>query len=402
MPGQKGKSGFLAKHGDRMRKAFDAHKGDETEYSSFGDLPAGVEGVAQLVECRLTQVKEGKKNAGEWLFYAAGAVKQPAEFEGQRLFGRRTSITCPLYDTPDRQGRKTLEEHLAWVANELRKLGVDTAEMDVEELPDTLAAVKEAAPHFRFRTWKGDKQTQGKYKDQEPRVQHFWEGIVDWTEEDEAGADGQVQDNTRASSTPRAAAAVSTGGTGRGTSPKTTTSPAVTPNGAGKDSRKGKVKPAEKEEPPEEPEFGDLDSLAEAAEGGDDGAVEKLTQLALDAGVTQKQIDEADSWASVVELIGGEAEGTGHEEPEDPEPPEQTGTEEVPEEVTEEEDDTPKVEDVFSYRPVDPTTKKKAAKAIQVEVTAVNVEKKTCDVKSLSDRKKGWRGVKWDALEAPA
>jgi hypothetical protein len=88
MPGQKGKSGFLAKHGDRMRKAFDAHKGDETEYSSFGDLPAGVEGVAQLVECRLTQVKEGKKNAGEWLFYAAGAVKQPAEFEGQRLFGR--------------------------------------------------------------------------------------------------------------------------------------------------------------------------------------------------------------------------------------------------------------------------------------------------------------------------
>jgi hypothetical protein len=177
---------------------------------------------------------------------------------------------------------------------------------------------------------------------------------------------------------------------------------AVTPNGAGKDSRKGNVKAAEKEVPPEEPEFGDLDSLAEAAEGGDDGAVEKLTQLALDAGVTQKQIDEADSWASVVELIGGEAEGTGHEEPEEPEPPEQTGTEDVPEEVTEEEDDTPKVEQVFSYRPVDPATKKKAVKPTQVEVTAVNAEKKTCDVKSLSDRKKGWRGVKWDALEAPA
>lgn len=381
MPAQKGKSGFLAKHGDRMRKAFDAHKGDETEYSNFGDLPAGVEGVAQLVECRLTQVKEGKKNAGEWLFYAAGAVKQPAEFEGQRLFGRRTSITCPLYDTPDRQGRKTLEEHLAWVTNELRKLGVDTAEMDVEELPDTLAAVKEAAPHFRFRTWKGDKQTQGRYKDQEPRVQHFWEGIVDWTEDDEAGMPSQAQDNTRAPGTPKAAAAVRVA-----TTPRTAASPV---NGKGT-AGEGKVKPTEKEEPPEGPEFGDLDSLAEAADGGDDGAVEKLTQLALDAGVTQEQIDEADNWSSVVELIGGAGEES--------EAPEETATEEV----TEEEDGTPKVEQVFSYRPVDPTTKKKAAKAIQVEVTAVNTEKKTCDVKSLSDRKKGWRGVKWDALEAPA
>lgn len=381
MPAQKGKSGFLAKHGDRMRKAFDAHKGDETEYSNFGDLPAGVEGVAQLVECRLTQVKEGKRNAGEWLFYAAGAVKQPAEFEGQRLFGRRTSITCPLYDTPDRQGRKTLEEHLAWVTNELRKLGVDTAEMDVEELPDTLVAVKEAAPHFRFRTWKGDKQTQGRYKDQEPRVQHFWEGIVDWTEDDEAGMPSQAQDNTRAPGTPKAAAAVRVA-----TTPRTAASPV---NGKGT-AGEGKVKPAEKEEPPEGPEFGDLDSLAEAADGGDDGAVEKLTQLALDAGVTQEQIDEADNWSSVVELIGGAGEES--------EAPEETATEEV----TEEEDGTPKVEQVFSYRPVDPTTKKKAAKAIQVEVTAVNTEKKTCDVKSLSDRKKGWRGVKWDALEAPA
>lgn len=381
MPAQKGKSGFLAKHGDRMRKAFDAHKGDETEYSSFGDLPAGVEGVAQLVECRLTQVKEGKRNAGEWLFYAAGAVKQPAEFEGQRLFGRRTSITCPLYDTPDRQGRKTLEEHLAWVTNELRKLGVETAEMDVEELPDTLVAVKEAAPHFRFRTWKGDKQTQGRYKDQEPRVQHFWEGIVDWTEDDEAGMPSQAQDNTRAPGTPKAAAAVRVA-----TTPRTAASPV---NGKGT-AGEGKVKPAEKEEPPEGPEFGDLDSLAEAADGGDDGAVEKLTQLALDAGVTQEQIDEADNWSSVVELIGGAGEES--------EAPEETATEEV----TEEEDGTPKVEQVFSYRPVDPTTKKKAAKAIQVEVTAVNTEKKTCDVKSLSDRKKGWRGVKWDALEAPA
>lgn len=381
MPAQKGKSGFLAKHGDRMRKAFDAHKGDETEYSNFGDLPAGVEGVAQLVECRLTQVKEGKRNAGEWLFYAAGAVKQPAEFEGQRLFGRRTSITCPLYDTPDRQGRKTLEEHLAWVTNELRKLGVDTAEMDVEELPDTLVAVKEAAPHFRFRTWKGDKQTQGRYKDQEPRVQHFWEGIVDWTEDDEAGMPSQAQDNTRAPGTPKAAAAVRVA-----TTPRTAASPV---NGKGT-AGEGKVKPTEKEEPPEGPEFGDLDSLAEAADGGDDGAVEKLTQLALDAGVTQEQIDEADNWSSVVELIGGAGEES--------EAPEETATEEV----TEEEDGTPKVEQVFSYRPVDPTTKKKAAKAIQVEVTAVNTEKKTCDVKSLSDRKKGWRGVKWDALEAPA
>jgi hypothetical protein len=388
MPGQKGKSGFLAKHGDRARKAFDAHKGDATEYSSFGDLPAGVEGVAQLVECRLTQVKEGKKNAGEWLFYAAGAVKQPIEFEGQRLFGRRTSITCPLYDTPDRQGRKTLEDHLVWVANELRKLGVDTAEMDVEEIPDTLAAVKEAAPHFRFRTWKGDKQTQGRYKDQEPRVQHFWEGIVDWTEDDEAGESGQVQDNTRAPGTPKVAAAVRVA-----TTPRTAASPANGKGAAGKGQIKGKVKPPENEEP----EFGDLDSLAEAAEGGDDSAVEKLTQLALDAGVTQEQIDEAENWSSVVELIGGVGE-----EPEEPEPPEQTGTEEVPEEVTEEEDDTPKVEQVFSYRPVDPATKKKAVKPTQVEVTAVNAEKKTCDVKSLSDRKKGWRGVKWDALEAPA
>jgi hypothetical protein len=170
------KSGLAGKLGAKLKQAVDKHKKDETKISGGGDLPAGIIGIAQLVDCRFGQYKEGA-NKGEYFFYAAGVVRTPAMFEGMPIKGMRTQIGPePMCDTPTKS-RKTLEDHTAWVLNEMRKLGAETASVDGDELEGLAAALKEAKPTFKFRTWKGQKTKQ--YPD--PRVQHSWEGAADFT-----------------------------------------------------------------------------------------------------------------------------------------------------------------------------------------------------------------------------
>src|SRR5690606_15846435 len=104
-----------------------------------------------------------------------------------------TRIMEPLCDTLDRQGeksRKTLDEHLEWVVNTLKLLVGEEAIDDCETLEEAIDVVNQLSPHFKFRTWKGDKPKSGPYKDREPQVQHVWmEGIEFEDDEEDDGVE---------------------------------------------------------------------------------------------------------------------------------------------------------------------------------------------------------------------
>jgi len=134
----------LAKNAE-LKKAWNAHKDDETTLSSGGDLPAGIEGgVAQLTSATVSTHEEGE-NKGKPYMMLAGIVKQPEEVKGLRAMK-----LVKLYA----YGKSTLDKQIAVAMNELRKMGVDTTELDLADLEETLEQLVEEAPHFRFRTWK--------------------------------------------------------------------------------------------------------------------------------------------------------------------------------------------------------------------------------------------------------
>jgi hypothetical protein len=253
MPAQKTKSGLYAKYGPGLKKAWNEHRGDETEYSKFGELPAGIEGgIARLVECKFDQFKKGEMQ-GEFYFYAAGILLSPKEHEGMHVQGLRTQIMEPVCATPGRS-RQTQAEHLAWIANEMRKLGLSTVEIEAEDLEEMAKALKESAPVFRFRTWKG--QATEEYPD--PRVNHSWEGACQWTPE----IGEEIVDRTASSN-----------GVG---SAKTTAS---------------------------FNEFEDLESLVQRASNRDEEAQDTLKNLALSTGAPEEEVENAPNWEEVAEMI---------------------------------------------------------------------------------------------------
>jgi hypothetical protein len=343
MPPQTGKSGLSAKLGDRLRKAHEAHKGDETEFSNFGELPAGIEnGIAQLVDVKFAEYKTGDLK-GQYFFMARGVAKFPEELNGQKVAGLYTQIGPePLCDTPQRATRKTLDDHLAWVYNELRKLGIDTRTLAVDNLETVAAMLVKAKPHFRFRTWKGKKQLTGPYAGQEPRLNHDWGGLVEVQEDTEPG-DG-VADHT--------------------TSPP----PAPKPNGKPPTALGGKPVPTPAPEPKPEPaaeytDQGDVDSLLERANGGDEDAVAELVRLAVAAGHEESAVEAAESWEAVAEMVkGGSSQQEGG--------------------IV--------VGAVVTYAPMNPKTKK-PGKAVRCEVTGVNGD--TATLKNLEDGKTQYQKV---------
>lgn len=351
MPATKGKSALFARLGAKLAKAVDAHKKDETNYGNM-ELPEGIEGgVAQLVDCKFTQIKEGKQNAGEYMFYAAGVVKAPASHGGVPVQGLRTQISEPMFDTPKRS-RETVEAHTAWVMNEMAKLGLSRDEMSAENLEAMAEALKEAAPHFRFRTWKGEATPQ--YPT--PRVNHQWGGACEYSENGEATAP-PVSD-----ATPDAEEEEGEG---------TTDADAA----AAQD------------------EDVDLDALVEAADRGKgkeaSDAQAQLRKLALEAGVSEEDVDEkAKTWDEVRDMLVAAKEAGGEAE-----------------EAEEEKEFVPVKGNVYMYRPIDKATKKPAKKATELEILSVTTKSKTVTGKDLgkgqtvlgADKKPLQIG--WDLLE---
>ena len=186
-------SEFFQKFGQKIAKSHEKHKKDTTTLGNTGDLPSNMEGTAKLVDMGLRKIKEGKKNAGQYMFYAAGVVLSPEVFTKPdgvkvKVQGRRTSITTPLFDTPDRTTRKSLDDHYAWMLNQLRLLGVETADVDSENMEDVFKALVKEGVTFGFRTWGGPTK---EYPN--GQVNHDWTGLV---EVEDAGDGDAVDDDT--------------------------------------------------------------------------------------------------------------------------------------------------------------------------------------------------------------
>ena len=279
MPAKKATSGVaakLAKHG--VSKVHEAHKGDEVKIGQGGDIPAGIEGgIAQLSECKFDEFKTGD-NTGELYFFAAGIILEPTVFfnpvtkQKINLKGERTQVgPIPLCETKAKStGNVTsFEQHYEHMLNELRKLGVDTTTISENDLEATAAALKDAAPIFKFRTWAGKPTTEFP----NPRTNHDWRGLAtDYTGE---------------------------------TSGETAVDDAGVPDD-------GASEPQESDAAP------DWDTLAAEADDADNAdakaAQEAINAAALAAGVDQKTINGADSWTAVVALFNGQTPDDAAEE----------------------------------------------------------------------------------------
>jgi len=150
------------------RKAKGAwNKARETEGKARGSqLPGGiVKGVAKLTSWKLDE----DKNHNPY-FVISGTVKEPEEFEGLRA-----SVMHFISESQ----YATVEEKLEKLASDIQLLGGETDEADLDDLPNILADLVEAGPHFFYNT------SEFKRNDGSVSVSVFIQGLAeDWDEED--------------------------------------------------------------------------------------------------------------------------------------------------------------------------------------------------------------------------
>jgi len=411
MAKQVGKVGGLlaSKLGEKGRQAVLANR--EKEVAVGQTLPGGVSGVAELRSCTFGEFKEGK-NKGALYFMARGIVQEPEAYKGMA-----TQIgPHALIDTPSGGKMKTQEDHLNWAMDQMAALGADKESMSLDNLEEIAAALEQAKPMFRFRTWQGAKQDIAKDKDgkyylfnlgendtpdsrvagkgpysseqlaraanpyagREPMVNHLWNGTRGLENYHSPEPSSAVQDNTPEE-------------------PVAPAKPAAKPSP--KPAPKPEPEPEEEESQAEETTSGaafmevSLDDLLELANAQDDDASSTLKDRAIAAGMTEEEVEGAESWGDVVAEIqkreGGE-----------------------PEEETTEEEAEPEAEvepikgALYFYKVLDPKTKKpltdpktkKERKAVQVEIQAVDKKAKTASLLNDDDRKTLYKGVPWDQL----
>lgn len=299
-------SSLAASLGAAGQQAHEVAKGEETRYSAGGDCPPGVEnGVAQLIECKFSQYKEGKMK-DQWFFYAAGVVIAPRFAQDDlgntiKVEGLRTVIQEPLCDTPDRT-RKTVNDHLSWIYNELRKLGVATSELEFDNLENIGEPLVAAAPTFAFRTWCGEVATEGPYKGKKPLTNHVWNGVI----EHDGAATDDVQDNTATTTAP-AKAALQKPATTKATTKAATEAPKATAETkAPKAATKAAKLTAKAPEPEKVLTAEDIVALgATADDAGNDGSEAAQALIAAEAskrGINHE--DEAfDCWTAVAQAV---------------------------------------------------------------------------------------------------
>lgn len=406
MPSQQGNvSALLKKFGQRALLAHEAHKGDETILSSLVELPPGLKGVARLCECKFDVVKPGNTNAGEYFFYAAAIIESPIHFTyssdpqsspvTMKVQGLRTIIMEPMYDTPTRT-RKTFEEHLAWVYNELRKLGLDTSSLSLQDIELAgFPALIEAAPLVQFRTWKGPASTTGEYAGKESRVLHFWEGTVEATDSERMAeftedSTEQVVREIKTPNTPPKAPS---------STPPTKISPpkVVTPIAKIEDTTITKkapipsvpaegsdtTSPAEEDKSKlSEEDILQLGAIASSDEPESTEAQASLVKAATDCGISIPTIESAESWddvASLILLTRGTTSTKGDIAAED-------------NAAVEEEEVIPSFEPGtrWTYFPMDPKTKNRTSTPVLVEIISTNPEKHSVVIRSVSDPSKKW------------
>lgn len=375
MPAQTGKSKFFDIVGPRGRAIFNELRGKEVEVPSAMRLPPGIDnGIAKLSRIEYGTVEKEGPHKGKTYWRAVGIVVEPKVTvdprNGQQvqIFGAQTSVMGPLYATPERTGeksRKTEKDHIDFFLNQLKLLGIDMTQVDPD---DAVAILNKQQPHFRFRTWyqpkrkKGDPRYNPTYDSPEapePRVNEEWSKSCEYSDHATNGEDlgGFIDGGAAASSVPAVDAAMAEPDAGYEEANAEASAEAGVDGG--------------------ETDWDALAAVADDAEAeGMQDAVNQINQAMLDAGFTAKQVEKYDSWTDAVEAL---KEKMGADEPEP------AASESV------------EVGQVYKYQPLDPKTKK-LGKAIDVEVSKVNVKARTADVFSLDDKKRKWAGVSFDRL----
>jgi hypothetical protein len=337
MPGQTGKSLVFQKLGNRFLQAHEAHKEDPIVPGNQG-LPAGIEnGIAQLSSASFREITgENRKHKGQIEFTATAICVSPEEHAGGR-----TSIFIPLCDTPDSKTRKTFDQNMGWLYQVLGYLGLNRTQINPQHPEAALELLVKAKPYIKFRTWKGEKQTTGKYAGQEPRVMHDW-------------LDGTTFDPTAG---PLANGAVQVD------------------NGPPPDA------PQEGEDAP------DFDTLGAAADDPNDesGADEELKRLAAEYGFDwdASGLSSLATWTEVAQAI-------------------QMGPEAWAESQAEAEaaaNQGPQVGVKYKFHPMNPKTKKPDKTAVEVEVVSVDEAKQTVRAKHAT-RPKIVYTIAFDKLES--
>lgn len=367
MPPVKSTSSLMAKYGASLDKAVQAHAGDTTNYGPVR-LPGGIRnGIAKLVECKFDTFKTGE-NVGHYFFRAAGVVIEPGEVttpDGKvPVRGLQTSIIIPCCATKTRAGKVTTQEqNLAEILNEMRKLGGEnyTRGAKGSALEALAAGLVAAGPYFRFST----SQSAPTPEFPDPRVWENWNGSKGLEDYEPPTDDGVEED----AGEPETAEEVES---------ETEAEEAESFN---------EFDGEEKAEAGGDED--DLDALASAADDDQDkSAMAKLKALAKKAGVSEQDIDDADSWASLAALI----RSAGEEEPTPPP---------APKKKTAAAPAVPKVKEVWMYLPPgkNPATKAPYKEPIEAQVTKVNAAKATATVKDL-DTGKEYADVPFSALKA--
>lgn len=356
------KSSFFDAVGDKGLKSFEKHKGDETKFDSNARLPAGIEnGIAKLTSLKI----EKSKKDGKPYFTAVGIVTAPASHDGAPIKGLRTSIIEPVFDTPTR-GRKTVDEHMEWILNEIRKLGLETEGMSKDEFEEAIVALVEDGPLFRFRTWKGAVATSGPYKDKEPRTNENWLGLIDADSVEASGDDdvgGHVdEEESEEEEAEEKPAKTSAGGKGKKPAKKA----------AKEEEPEEEEEEEEEESSDDDDEEFDVDAMVAKAKDEDDedqaDAQAALRKKAIALGCDEFKVKKAKTWEAVGKMITEAMEKADE------------GGDEEEEEEEEEEDETPvpKKGQALGWK-----NPKKKGKRTEVKVLAVDAKAKTVKVKDL-------------------
>lgn len=372
MPAGQAKSLLLSRYGAAVSKAVQTHRGDETTYGRIA-LPGGIlNGVAKLEKVYFDVHKDGA-NKGHVYMRGVGVVYEPESVETENgtvvTKGQQTSIFQACYATGQGDKARSMDDNIAAIMNELRKLGAETREADAGDLEAFAEALSEQKPFFRFTTEQGKKTPQ--YPT--PRVFENWHGIkgvedyapaeeIPFQDDTVAGVDEPVA--VEPAPAPKAA-------------PRPTPTPAKAATPAAKPAPKPKPAPTPEPEPEE-----DLDAVIESANGGDPEGIRVLNEKALALGWTQAQIDDAPSWLDVGEWVKN---GTTP----DAEPAADEATDTAAEPTEEE---IYAVGNMFKYKPTDPKTKK-PGKAIDCEIMKVDFKTKKADLKNYVDKKTVYKAV---------
>jgi len=351
------KTSFSSILGQRGAKAFEGSKNNEVVYDRGGELPVIQAGVAQLISMTIGVYKNGP-NKDKPFFRAAGTVLSPKKVrddDGNEIpvAGLQTSIMIPLCDTKTQKGEVTkMEEHMEKMINEVKKFGVDLSEVSFDDFDSTLEALVETAPQFKFRTWKS-KATK-EYPD--PRCNHVWNGIVE--EDDQVSTDDEgaveVDDDAEAGEDD------------------------ASESDTGEDDAGGEEDTSSADDAPAVDEK-QLAELVKKANKKDKKAQQELIELAVAAGHTQEEAENADDWESVAALarepVGGGDGDSGEGD---------SSSDEI------------EVGNQVQYRPIDAKTKK-PGKAVDCEVVKV-YKTGNLDLKNLVDNKTVYKNIEPDSV----